>query len=239
MNDYALYLESGPKHKKTMVHMLDLLGCIAQGPTTEAGLAASDAAIRAYLQFLKHHGEEGDVGEEFTTRIAAHVTEGAWLGYGDPTPGFAPDFESLTEKDQRTYLDHLAWLQADLMDLVRNLPLEQMVAEPESGGRSIYHILEHVADSQVVYLRYLLGKMDDLSDALRTIQKGPAEILLPALADLWQVSQVRLESLTETERSRFIPHGQVTWTARRAFRRTLEHGWEHLMEISVRLNSLL
>jgi hypothetical protein len=32
---YDLYLESGPKRKKTMVHVLDLLGCIVHGPTTD------------------------------------------------------------------------------------------------------------------------------------------------------------------------------------------------------------
>ena len=46
MTEYALYLESGPKHKKTMVHVLGLLGCIAQGPTTEAALEAAPQAIR-------------------------------------------------------------------------------------------------------------------------------------------------------------------------------------------------
>lgn len=54
---YALYLESGPRRRKTMVHVLDLLGCIAQGPTTEAALEATSAAIRAYLRFLQRHGE--------------------------------------------------------------------------------------------------------------------------------------------------------------------------------------
>ena len=54
---YALYLESGPQRRKTMVHALDLLGCVAVGPTTDAALAATPAAIRAYLRFLARHGE--------------------------------------------------------------------------------------------------------------------------------------------------------------------------------------
>jgi hypothetical protein len=29
---HDLYLESGPKRRKTMVHVLDLLGCVAVGP---------------------------------------------------------------------------------------------------------------------------------------------------------------------------------------------------------------
>ena len=41
MTTYALYLESGPRRRKTMVHALDLLGCVAVGPTTEDALAAT------------------------------------------------------------------------------------------------------------------------------------------------------------------------------------------------------
>jgi lipopolysaccharide biosynthesis protein len=33
-----------------------------------------------------------------------------------------------------------------------------------------------------------------------------------------------------------VKYGQVTWTARRALRRMLEHEWEHLLELSKRLD---
>jgi hypothetical protein len=55
---------------------------------------------------------------------------------------------------------------------------------------------------------------------------------------MWQLSGARLEALTEAERTQPVPHGQVTWTARRALRRTLEHEWEHWLEISRRLGQL-
>ncbi len=54
---YALYLESGPKRRKTMAHALGLLGCVAIGPTTDEALANTPAAIQAYLRFLRRHGE--------------------------------------------------------------------------------------------------------------------------------------------------------------------------------------
>ena len=53
MTTYKLYLESGPRKKRTMVHVLDLLGCIAKGSTTEEALDNTPGAIRAYLRFLK------------------------------------------------------------------------------------------------------------------------------------------------------------------------------------------
>jgi uncharacterized damage-inducible protein DinB/predicted RNase H-like HicB family nuclease len=236
--EYALYLESGPRRRKTMVHALDLVGCIAQGPTTEAALEATPDAIRAYLRFLARHGEAVEPDGDFTTAVAEHVTEGVWLGNGDPTPGFGPDFLPLSAADLTVYLRRLAWLRADLLALLRDLPKEQLLAEPETGGRSIYQILEHVAESQSVYLRYLVGKVEGLSEALRAVQTG-SEDLSAALARLWQISGARLEALTEAERTQEVPHGQVTWTARRALRRMLEHDWEHFGELTRRLERIV
>src|SRR5512143_4371266 len=133
MTEYALYLESGPKHKTTMVHVPALLGCIARGPTTEAALEATPAAIRAYLRFLQRHGEEVDPQAEFTTAVAEHVTEGPWIGYGDPAPGFAPDFEPLSPGELAGHLRHLDWLPADLLDLIKPLSREQLTFKPEKG----------------------------------------------------------------------------------------------------------
>lgn len=235
MTEYALYLESGPRRRKTMVHVLDLLGCIAQGPTTEEALEATPEAIRAYLRFLRRHGEAVKPDARFTTAVAVHITEGVWLGYGDPTSGFAPDFQPLRAEDLGIYLQRLAWLRADLLNLIRDLPRRQLIAEPKGTGRSIYHIVEHVAGSECVYLRYLVSKVDGLSDALRGVEQG-LDDLPTGLTRLWQISTARLEVLTPAERKQLVKHGQVSWTARRALRRLLEHDWEHLLELSTRLN---
>src|SRR5207249_4563554 len=110
--------ESGPKMKTTMVHVLDLLGCIANGRTTDAALEATPREIREFLRFLKRHGEKVDPKKRFTTKIAAHVMEGSWIGQGDPPPGFAPDFEPLTQEDERTYRRRFQWLGEELVDLI-------------------------------------------------------------------------------------------------------------------------
>ena len=234
MAEYALYVESGPRKRTTMVHVLDLLGCIAQGPTTEAAIDATPDAIRKYLRFLRHHGEAVKPVVKLTTKVAVHVTKGTWLGYGDPTSGFAPDFEPLSAKDLEIYLRRLAWLRADLLESIKHVPRKQLLAEPMRGGRSIYQILNHVAGSECVYLRYLVGKVEGLSEAMRAIEQSPDNLPF-ALSRLWQISRARLETLTAAERKQWVKHGQVTWTARRALRRSLEHDWEHLQELSNRL----
>ena len=233
MTEYSLYLESGPKRKKTMVHVLDLLGCIAQGATTEASLEATPDAIRTYLQFLERHGEKVDPLGLFTTRVVEHVTEGNWLANGDPTPGFAPDFEPLSPRALTIHLRRLAWMLEELLELVSDLSEEQLLAQPETG-RTIHHILQHVAESHGVYLRYLVGKVDGLSALLRSIEHAPAESMPAILTDLWGISQARLRILSDDEREMLVPHGQVTWSAHRCLRRMLEHAWEHRLEIAAR-----
>lgn len=56
MTTYGLYLESDPRRRKTMVHVLDLLGCVAVGPTTDDAPAATPDAIRAFLGTLRREG---------------------------------------------------------------------------------------------------------------------------------------------------------------------------------------
>src|SRR5687768_16467560 len=111
MPRYKLYAESGPKHRKTQVHVLELLGCTVNGETTEAALDAAPDAIRTYLHYLKQHGEDVDPVEPFSTEVAENVTTGIWLGNGDPYPGFAPDFEPLSKADLETYVQRLDWFQ--------------------------------------------------------------------------------------------------------------------------------
>jgi len=238
MTKYSLYLESGPKHKKTMVHVLDLLGCIAQGPTTESALESAPEAIRTYLRFLERHGEAVRPEGAINTVVDVHITKGTWLANGDPTPGFASDFKPLSTQNRSIYLQRLAWMQSDLLELIRDETQEQLRLEPKGGERSVYHILQHMAESQAVYLRYLVGPVNGLSESLRAVQNEGPDSLPLTLSTVWDITNARLESLTDEERKQLIPHGQVTWSARRCMRRMLEHGWEHLLEISVRLKKI-
>lgn len=130
MTLYQLYLESGPKRKKTMVHVLDLLGCIATGPTTEEALERTPKAIQGYLRFLQHHGAAVESDVEVQTQIAEHVTEGTWLGNGDPSVTFQPDLEPLTLEDAQEYIQRLEWSRSEVLALVGGLSQKQWEEKP-------------------------------------------------------------------------------------------------------------
>jgi len=235
MNEYALYLESGPRRRKTMVHVLDLLGCIVRGPTSEDALDVTPAGIQRYLRFLKRHGEVVDPEAAFTTAGAEHVMEGPWIGNGNPTPGFGPDFQELGVDELEIYLRRADWLLEDLLELIGDMPSEQLLAEPEGRGRPIFRIVEHIAESQYAYLRSILGPMAEIPVALRVVREGP-QSLPDSLVNVWKIIRTRFEVMTDEERGHSVQRGQVTWTAKRALRRLLEHPWEHLMEIAECIN---
>jgi predicted RNase H-like HicB family nuclease len=234
MIEYRLYVESGPKMKTTMVHVFDLLGCIANGPTTEAALEASTGEIREFLRFLQRHGEKVDPDAPFTTKIAAHVMEGSWIGQGDPAPGFTPDFEPLKPQDEKAYRRRFQWLGEDIVGLVGGITNKELAAKP-GKGRMLRDLVAHVANSEPEYFRASgIGKPAGVKEALKAIEGAEAGDLAPRLAGLWQLLDAQLESITPEIRAAQTQRGEKLWTARRGFRRALEHPWEHLREMQRR-----
>ena len=170
MQTYKLYLESGPKKKKTMVHILDLSGCIAKGPTSDEALNRTPEAIRAYLRLLKRHGEAVDPGSEFKTVVAAHVTEGEWLGSGDPALVFQPDLEPLTLEDAEIYIQRSQWLRAEVVASVGESTGVQTEAEQNTKDRSIRAMLEHMLESEHFYVT-TPGKINGLPGTGTIVKK--------------------------------------------------------------------
>lgn len=231
MTDYALYLECGPQQRKTMVHVLDLLGCISKGASMPAAMAGTPPAIRKFYDFEARHSTQVPSIEPITFHIAEHVTKGPWLGYGDPVSGFTPDFAALSPEDLRGYLQRLKWMEEDILRTIGEIPLERRAAIPAAGGRAVDAILVHMAEGHAFFLRNLLGKMEEISVRMRVIRREPAA-LPAALNEVWDISAERLAAMNETERSMHVQHGQVVWTARRAMRRMLEHTWDLYNEIN-------
>lgn len=234
MPEYALYLESGPQHKTTMVHVLDLPGCIANGKTTDAALAATPDAIRAYITYLARHGEPVDPKAPIEVRVAEHVTRGQFLGSGSPDALYAPDLRPLTPADVRRYAAWLEWSRADLLKLVRDLDDRALDAKPAGAGRPIRNILKHVLEAEKGYVYSVLGVTKPLhvptSDALHDrigIREG--------LRDARAVAVARVRAMTPAERRAVTKRGTYARTARRMLRRMLEHEWEHRREIAARL----
>lgn len=233
MTSYALYLESGPKRRKTMVHVVDLLGCVAIGPTTDEAVAATPDAIRAFLRFLRRHEEACDPDGHFDTRVAEHVTEGSWLGNGSPYIAFRWDFEPLTDNEIETYLRRFAWLRDELAEWAASQSDAQLDAMPAGGGRPAREILLHVLGATGSYLSSALGSAPGFS-ALRGAAERGEMTPLEALRRTVVLVAERVHATTPEERVAVRKLSSGAYTLRKALRRALEHDWEHLAELSRR-----
>jgi hypothetical protein len=157
--------------------------------------------------------------------------EGSRIGQGDPAPAFTPDFEPLTPEDESTYRRRFQWLGEDIVALIGKVAAEKLPANP-SKGRALRDIVFHVANADVEYFRASgIGKPEGVKEALKAIESAPADELAPPLTDLWQLLDAQLERITPEVRTAQVQRGEKLWTARRGFRRALEHSWEHLREI--------
>jgi predicted RNase H-like HicB family nuclease/uncharacterized damage-inducible protein DinB len=233
VTEYGLYLESGPRRRKTMVHVLDLLGCVAVGPTTEAALEATPEAIRAYLRFLNRNGEAADPDPPFETRVVEHVTEGQWLGNGSPYLLFGPDIEPLADDEIETFLNRFRWLREELATWAAGRTDEQLDAPPEGGGRTARAILLHVLGPTGAYLSAALGGAPGFSHIHGAAERG--EMSLPdALRRMVAMAVERVRATTPEERAAVRQRPRDVRTLRKALRRMLEHDWEHLAELSRR-----
>lgn len=231
---YGLYVESGPKMRKTMVHVPGLLGCTANGPTTEEALAATPDAIRGYLRFLARHGEVVDPAAEFRTRLVEHVMEGPFIGNGDSSIMFGPDPKVPTAAEIARCAKRFAWIRTDTVSMVEGLTPAKLKAKPKPLGRPIADILPHVMESSRAYIRAVVGPVPELDEVASLLRKG-AMRGVDAMAAAIEPTVERLTAMNAEERRRQVQHGQSLWTARKMLRRVLEHEWEHHEEIRARL----
>lgn len=233
MTMYRLYLESGPKKRTTMVHIPELLGCMANGPTTEAALEATPEAIEQYRRFLVRCGESVDVNAPIETEVAEHVTEGTWLGNGSPYISYAPDYDPLTEDDIERYLDRQRQMRVELADWAANQTDDYLEAKPEKG-RTARAILLHVLGSTGGSLSGALGGAKGFSALYGAAERG--EIPIPiALIEQAEMSRSRIFEATPEEWNTVRKRPDHDRMLRKALRHMLEHDWNHLAELSRRL----
>jgi predicted RNase H-like HicB family nuclease len=229
---YDLFLESGPRRRKTMVHVPALLGCVANGPTTEAALEATPEAIETFRRFLARLGEEIDPDEPFTVRLNGHVTEGGMLGDGSPYIHFPTDLVPITGAELDLYLRRLGGMSDVLAAWVANQTNEQLDATPASG-RTAREIVLHVIGAQGPTLSYALSSAPGFGAIHGAAKRGDIPLTL-ALEQVMDHLDVSMRATTLEQRQYVRELNGNLYTLRKATRHLLEHTWNHLRELSRR-----
>lgn len=230
---YRLYLESGPQRKKTMVHVVDLLGCIANGPTTEAALEATPGEIDSFRRFLAASGEAVDVDAPIEVEVAEHLMQaGAWFGNGSPYATFAPDLLAVTETEVELFAVRFTALSEALAAWGEAQSASTLDAKPPEG-RTARAILLHVVGPVGGSLSAALGGATGFSRIFGQAERGE----IPP----WEAIRVtcdraveRVRATTPEERAAVVQRPKEVRTLRKGLRHLLEHHWEHLAELGRR-----
>jgi len=225
MSTYDLYVESGPRHRTTMVHVPALLGCVAVGPTTADALQTTPEVIAAFRRFQHRHGEIIDPGVAFEVRVAEHKIEG--LMHALPT-----DMTPLSDDGVDDALTRVGWLNDELGSWAAALPPATLDERPETGWAA-RRILLHVLESQGNYLESAFGSGPEIGPTHRRARRGETQISV-ALQESVALcrNHVALATTEQRRGTRQLEWG--SYTLHRALRRMNEHAWEHLVELSRR-----
>lgn len=232
MARYALYLDSGPQRSKTMVHVPELLGCIANGPTTEAALEATPGAIRRYRALMAGHGEALDPEAPFETYIAEHITEGTRLGEGG-LEIIHRDLDPIEQDEIELLLARFTVITAELATWAASQSDGVLDAKPERG-RTARQILLHVLGPVGPYISAAVGGAPGHHALHRAAERGEIG-MAEALERANELAAERIRATSPAQRVAVLAigrAGQRQRTLRSSLRHLLEHHWEHLAELS-------
>jgi predicted RNase H-like HicB family nuclease len=231
---YRLYLESGPKHMKTMVHVPELLGCIATGPTSDDAVAASPDAIRQFLGFIAARGEKADPRAGFKTKVVEHLDEAnRWLGNGSPYATYPPDLEPIAAKELELLLRRFSAMREALATWAESAPKKALDATAKDSGRTSRSILLHVVPGPGGYLSPVVGGTKGFAATQSAVERGELS-MAEGIRKVGEMAVDVARGTTAQQRKVVIQRPKEIRTLRKALRRMLEHDWEHLVELSRR-----
>src|SRR5882724_1547351 len=150
---FDVYLETGPKHRKTMTHVPSLAGTTATGETTEIALDNTRAAIRERIAFLCRHGEEYADPEPIELNVGEEDTTTGWLGFAVAV--FGSDLEPIPPRELETQVRWAEWSREELIEAAK-AQAGGLRSGPPGKGRTPAEILAHVAGSERAYLNSLI-----------------------------------------------------------------------------------
>ncbi len=179
-------------------------------------------------------GEKVDPKAPFSTRIAQHIIGAAIvIGQDSRYITFDPDLKPITPRDIETYAARFHALREELASWVESQSDKQLDAKPKAGGRPARKVILHLMNA-TGYLSPIVGAIRGMSTLTTAAERGA----VPLPAALRQVDiavAASLRAATTTQRRTIIRLGpDRIRTFRKAIRRTLEHDWEHLAELSRR-----
>lgn len=211
---FSVGLEEG-RDGATLVHALDLPGCVAGGATQEAALTAFSRSLSEWLHTLGRLGEPvPDPETELEIAVDEWLVSDAGVELGESTALFAADRAPLAESELLSLLRRLGDLRGLLLRRVRSLP-DDALDRVWRGRYTARLALEELARGQWWTLSRL-GSSSMAEVPTKTIQRLDTAMAL-VVRRFTELPPDRRDSIVELE-------GEE-WSPRKVLRRLLWLEW--------------
>lgn len=209
---YDAYVETLPSGA-CRAQLLDLPGCFAIAQDVPAALAALEARIPAYYDWLRSHDEYTPiVAGPFRVR-AKDVQEVAGPLPYQADAFFGPDADPVNIEDLDWLLALLEWSLDDLLALGESIPPSARDI-PTCAGPLPNELLRQAATAQAGYLILLNAQPADPTAAITLPDAPPLE----QLREVRAVSLRRLRNVSEQDRDRVFEILGQRWSLRKILR---------------------
>jgi antitoxin HicB len=238
MTLFQIYLEIGDEGE-CLAHILDLPGCVLRGESLAEVLDGMPDAIRAYMEWLRRHGESVEETDALELRVV-EINQGFGpFRRGDRAALFPADLLPPTRDEmENLYFKYANYARHDLFELVRKLPEQVLDWRMEKGAMTIREILRHIGNAEQWYISRLVP-----AETLPKEWEVDADMPILEFLELERRTGLeRLRQLSEDELSaithpvHWTKYPEEPWTARKALRRLVEHEIEHIAHIREILN---
>jgi len=210
---YLVYIETigDPLTEEGYVaHVPALPGASAGGKTLEEAQTNIRQAIIDYLALLRGVGEQ-----------VPRASEGLGFDFEEVnSTTFPTDYDAIHPNEMEVLFRWMAVSRQELVDLLKNLAVEDLEWQPDPEAASIKDILYRIAEADLWY-----------TDRLERWPEAP----LFRLAAARGVALERLRATSEGVRANVVTYQGEDWTPRKIIRRMLEHEREHIRQIKDRL----
>jgi predicted RNase H-like HicB family nuclease len=220
---YDIYFQVN-RTGRTHAHVPAWPGCNWLANDPEEALGSAAGAIAWHLSWLSKYGKLCPLpGEPIVPRLAQQhsstAREGNLIGF------FEFERQPVLAEEVPYFLELMTCARVELLELTRDLPGEILVWQPAPGSWSIQEALRHVASAERWYLTRILDP-----STLPKFKPNPS--VWRRLEVVRELVLERLSGLNEAERSKVIPDASCElWSARKVFRRYLEHEREHTRHV--------
>jgi predicted RNase H-like HicB family nuclease/uncharacterized damage-inducible protein DinB len=209
---------------RTHAHVPDLPGCNWVTNSPEEAICQAEASIRRHLDWLKKYGQMAPAAHE-TIQLYLAQQHKSTAREGDLVGFFESDRQPVQWAEIPGFLELMQYARMELLSLTREIPPEVLEWRPESKEWTITEVLRHVAGAQRYYLTRLYDTAGiPIQQPSRSVWTRLERMQALSLAKLAEFSEEQLEVVV-TDSS-----GEL-WSARKVFRRYIEHEREHTQHI--------